>query len=95
MILTHIIICVGQNKYTLGKMFQVILPMAAIATNPKATITRTITHADHRKLFVGEILLLVEYTDLGKSGVWLWLHHDRVIWQVMDKEIFKTHWKIL
>lgn len=85
----------AQNKYTLGKMFQVLSTTSVITTNPNCSQNRTITHVDHKKIAVGEILLLIDYFDLGISGIWVWLYYDSVVWQVMEKNNFKKCWRLL
>lgn len=83
----------GKQDYRIGDLYCSIGKSSAITTNPYGSIQRTITGADHRRIVLGEILFLVDYIDMDDAGIWVWLHHDRLIWQVMRKELFDLCWE--
>lgn len=66
-----------------------------MTTNPWARTDRTITYADHKLINQGEVLLLIEYVDMDEAGIYIWLHEDRVVWQVLKKEVFDKCLKLI
>lgn len=93
MLLVCILTPVGKKAYIVGTLYRAIGKSSAITTDPWGSLNRTITYADHRRIEPGEVVLLVEHLDMDDAGAWIWLHHDRVIWQVMSNEKFKECWK--
>jgi len=79
---------------SVGRLYRAINNSGALTTDPWSNTRRTITCADHRRLLPGKLLLLVEYMDMNEGGVWIWLDHDRVIWQVMTHESFNQCWAL-
>lgn len=67
--------------------------MSAVTTNLHSyPTTKAITTKDHIKISPGDILVMLEYTDLGNGGIWIWLFRDRVVWQTMRNTSFENNW---
>ena len=82
-----------MTKFHPGTLYRAVSKSAAMKTNPWGTTDRTITRYDHACIATGDIVLLVEYHDVGGAGIYIWLLGPRVVWQVLEDGIFKKCWK--
>lgn len=83
------------GSYKPGELFQAIGKSSAMKTDLWTKTDRTITYADHASILSGEIVLLVEYHDMGDAGIYIWLWGDRVVWQVLKDDAFAQCWKLI
>ena len=89
-----IFINVENKEFTVGSLFRAVGKSSAITTDPWGSTDRTITHADHVVIRTGDYVLLVERATMGdKADMWIWIHQEKVVWQVMRKTKFEKCWK--
>ena len=57
------------------------------------TQTETTTEKVHTMIDQGVFTILLQASVQAKSGIWIWLIGENVVWQIMSLEIFQKYWK--
>ena len=78
-----------------GDLFISIKNSHALTTNPWECSNKTIGYADHLKIDLEKIAILIEYSDIQRAGIYIWLLGEKVVWQVLNDEDFEDRWKHL
>lgn len=77
-----------------GQLFRAQRSSGALTTNPFGIPkTETITTKDHTTIDQGVFAILLQITLQTKSGIWIWLIGENIVWQIMSLEIFEKCWK--
>ena len=77
-----------------GQLFCAQRSSRALTTNPFGIPkTETTTEKVHTMIDQGVFTILLQASVQAKSGIWIWLIGENVVWQIMSLEIFQKYWK--